>query len=592
MNHSKFRDELTTLVFLFLFASFSLSLSVIRSYKDIEPYISGADVVPAFPSLVNQHSAMAWSLMHKLPVARLGVDNTTSRIQRPTARAARAGLGASKTTDGAASGLKSATTSTSDSLKLLTTPSSLSSSSELASSLPEMRSTSLVVDSPIGFESRQTKQQLEVAVTQLKSSLSTSLTNPSNHSVETNAKPLPVLSFGPLTAFAEQSNRNSKKSSLPPLVANPFSGSNLDSSLSSSSKLSMPLSSSSSEIAAPNPFTPSSTSSSSSQLTPTCDQHPDTQQWKFIRKIVLTPTIAALFFGASADTPALSDDDNIDNLLHSNNVAPKVLFRHVRVSSSSSGPQRRYTRIAAPSEWFASNVTLPDCSRWSHERCLIVREYPEPACVSRHLHSLSLNQCITVQIPSGAGLPVSQLPSGHLVCIAGGTGFLPFVDLLHMIAQEAASASGFNPSPSSPSSSSLLSPRSLSPSHRCITLIISQRSPDEVVAAQYLSLLSNSFPLWIRVRLNFPSSSSQPSSPSELAALKSLDRFRLPYSFGRPSAKELSEWISAPFSSTSRTHSLSESHYYLCGPTRFEMEMVNVLSDFSVSDENVHVVPS
>ena len=53
------------------------SFSAIRSYKDIESYISGTTAVPSFPALMNQHSAVAWSLMRKLPVARLGVDNTT-----------------------------------------------------------------------------------------------------------------------------------------------------------------------------------------------------------------------------------------------------------------------------------------------------------------------------------------------------------------------------------------------------------------------------------------------------------------------------------------------------------------------------------
>jgi hypothetical protein len=58
--------------------------AVIRSCKDIEPFICGTDVVSTFPSLMNVHSSMAWTLMQKLPVGRLDMVGQSLSLLSPT----------------------------------------------------------------------------------------------------------------------------------------------------------------------------------------------------------------------------------------------------------------------------------------------------------------------------------------------------------------------------------------------------------------------------------------------------------------------------------------------------------------------------
>jgi NAD(P)H-flavin reductase len=64
---------------------------------------------------------------------------------------------------------------------------------------------------------------------------------------------------------------------------------------------------------------------------------------------------------------------------------------------------------------------------------LVIKEYASTDGVSGLLHRAAVGSEVTVEGPVGTGFALGDLPEGRIVIVCGGTGILPFIDLLSAI---------------------------------------------------------------------------------------------------------------------------------------------------------------
>jgi hypothetical protein len=223
--------------------------------------------------------------------------------------------------------------------------------------------------------------------------------------------------------------------------------------------------------------------------------------------------------------------------------------------------------------------------------------------VSRYLHQqLHIGQSIDVEPVSRTGYAVNDsadaalcLPKqGHIVCIGGGTGVLPFLDLALLITQE------------HDQQQSTKLPATLSSQRRVLSLIVCARSADELLAAHWLSQLAQAHSHCLHVHVVLPERVRRDTKTTKSSSTLLLDSLNVPVSFGHLTPVQLKEIFDVPFESSapkstwtsftprsSRSSAESLSALFICGPPDFESVLMETLtSQMGLSEALVRTVPA
>lgn len=68
---------------------------------------------------------------------------------------------------------------------------------------------------------------------------------------------------------------------------------------------------------------------------------------------------------------------------------------------------------------------------------LVIKEYPSTDGISAHVHKMTPGDSVKFEGPYGTGFPISESMEGDVLMVAGGTGFVPFVDLINFLLKKA-----------------------------------------------------------------------------------------------------------------------------------------------------------
>ena len=68
---------------------------------------------------------------------------------------------------------------------------------------------------------------------------------------------------------------------------------------------------------------------------------------------------------------------------------------------------------------------------------LVIKNYGAETGVSTHVHDLRIGQKVVISGPFGRGFSLKHDAQGHVLIVAGGTGILPFLDLLDYLLKKA-----------------------------------------------------------------------------------------------------------------------------------------------------------